>query len=544
MTASSNSIEIGAPISSAVLGNGKHNKVYRYRLYPTKHQAHVMEHTLDLCRWVYNETLATRKNSFEAYKNGAPFWSEKIKVPKGESVTLMNPEEGKRHCYSKHILYNSFFDTSRLMHAFKERRPEIATDVLFSVAREPMKRVDLAMKAFFRRVKSGETPGYPRFKGRDRYDSFTFPQPGGFNIVECGAPHLSKDESPEGEASRPKVASIREASHSVHIRPNGEASQVSGGRQNYLHLSRIGDIKIKLHRPIEGEIKRLNVKRSSTGKWFAAFTVEYGAPYSSRDKSPRGTRHVMVTARKMGEASQGNTISSDGKRHLTSFATPGEAPLATSIRKIGVDVGLTSFATLSTGQHIKNPHFFKAEEKELARTQRKLSLQAKGTPGRRDARKVVARVHERIRDKRSDFAHQLSREFVDTYDLIAFEDLDVKGMTSRERVPKNKEGKAENGERRDATRLARSIGDAAWSQFTMFTRNKAVEAGSRVVMVDPKNTTQECSGCGALPEVKLGLRDRVRSCPECGLVMNRDENAARNILRRGLSSFRKNGESP
>jgi putative transposase len=189
---------------------------------------------------------------------------------------------------------------------------------------------------------------------------------------------------------------------------------------------------------------------------------------------------------------------------------------------IGVDVGLTSFATLSNGERIQNPRFFRTEEKALAKAQRRLSAQEKGTPQRARARKVVSRVHERIANRRNDFAHQLSRQFVNAYGLIAFEQLNVKGLM-------------QNGF------LARSIGDAAWRQFTMYTESKAGEAGSVVAMVDPKNTTQECSRCGAL--VKKELKDRIHSC-ECGLVLDRDENAAINILRRGLASVRQIDRSP
>ena len=131
-------------------------------------------------------------------------------------------------------------------------------------------------------------------------------------------------------------------------------------------------------------------------------------------------------------------------------------------------------------------------------------------------KKVVARIHERIANKRSNFAHQLSRKLVNTYGVIAFEDLNIKGMM-------------QNGH------LAKSIGDVAWGRFIQCTRNKAENAGSVVVMVDPKNTTQECSRCGQI--VKKELKDRIHSC-DCGYVADRDENAAKNILTRGLACVR------
>jgi putative transposase len=369
------------------------HKVYRYRLYPTKAQETKMNQTLELCRWVYNEVLATRKTAYES-----------------KGVTL-----GR-------------YDTNKLIPIWKRDRPEL-TSVHSQVLQEVSQRVDLAFKAFFRRVKAGEKEaGYPRFKGKGRYDSFTYPQMGFA---------LKADD---------------------------------------LMLSKIGNVKIVLHRPIEGVIKRLNINKRSMGKWFACFTTEY-EPKTQTFK--------------------------DGA-------------------VVGVDVGLTSFATLSNGEKVENPRFFRHDEKALAKAQRKLSAQAKGAPQRKKARKVVSRIHERIANRRNDFAHQLSRAIVNRFGIIAFEDLNVKGMQQNHY-------------------LAKSIGDAAWTQFINATQNKAEEAGSIVVLVNPKNTTQECSRCGQI--VKKELKDRIHSC-DCGYVADRDENAAINILRGGLASVRSIDRSP
>ncbi|MGB3950351.1 MAG: transposase, partial [Candidatus Methanoculleus thermohydrogenotrophicum] len=142
-----------------------------------------------------------------------------------------------------------------------------------------------------------------------------------------------------------------------------------------LYASKIGDIPIVLHRPIEGNIRTLTVRRSSTGKWYACFSVEY-EPAPAREKTCSCTR----------ERYRGR-----------------------------VDVGLESFATLSNGEKIENPRFFHTDEKALAKAQRKLSKTEKGTPERKKARKVVARIHERIANRRLDFAHQTSRQLVDRF---------------------------------------------------------------------------------------------------------------------------------
>ena len=364
-------------------------KSFKYRIYPTKSQRSRMERTLDLCRWVYNQTLAYRKDAWE---------------------------EGRS---------TSKYETHNLLPGWKVDKPEL-TDVHSQVLQNVQERVELAYKAFFRRVKLGENPGYPRFKGQGWYDSFGYPQ-AGFKLLS-----------------------------------------------GKLRLSKIGDIKIKLHRPIEGKIKRLTVRRSSTGKWFACFSVEIDDPPKPPWK--------------------------DGSM-------------------VGIDVGLESFATMSNGEKIDNPRFFRSEEKALTKAQRRLSKCAKGTSERRAAVKVVQRVHERIANRRYNFAHQISNQLVSKYGLIAFEDLNITNMLKNHH-------------------LARSISDAAWRMLVTTTSYKAESAGSIVVLVDPRNTSQLCSRCGL--KVPKSLSDRVHECPQCGLVMDRDENAAINILRLGLQSLRIN----
>jgi len=361
-------------------------KAYKFRIYPTKSQKRKLEDTLELCRQVYNRTLAYRKDAWEK---------------DGKSV--------------------SKYETHQLLPDWKRDRSELK-EVFSQVLQECQQRVDLAFQHFFRRVKNGEKPGYPRFKGKGRYDSFTYPQMG-FKL-----------------------------------------------KSGMLYLSKIGDVKIKLHRAIEGKIKRCTVHRYPTGKWFICLTVELPDP---------------------------DVPFNDGS-------------------VVGVDVGLSSFITMSTGEKIDNPRFF-TEERALAKAQRRLSKCANDTPERRKALKAVHRVHERIANKRSDFAHQLSKTLVDRFGVIAFEDLNIKNMLQNHR-------------------LSKSISDAAWRMLVTTTQNKAVEAGSVVVLVDPRNTSQMCSRCGL--KVPKSLSDRVHECPQCGLVMDRDENAAINILRLGLQSLR------
>jgi putative transposase len=165
-------------------------------------------------------------------------------------------------------------------------------------------------------------------------------------------------------------------------------------------------------------------------------------------------------------------------------------------------------ASLSTGKQIDNPRFFRTDEKELAKAQRQKK------------RKVAARVHERIKFRRNNFAHQLSRALVSMFGVIAFEDLSIKGMVKNHC-------------------LAKSISDAAWKQLVQFTLYKAENAGRKCVQVDPRNTSQRCSACGML--VAKDLSVRVHYCP-CGLTLDRDVNAAINILSRGLARLGNNAK--
>jgi putative transposase len=233
---------------------------------------------------------------------------------------------------------------------------------------------------------------------------------------------------------------------------------------NGLLLSKIGVLKIIQHRPIEGRIKTLNIQRDAVGNWYACFACEV-EPF----------------------------------------------PLPFNDLAVGIDVGLTTFATLSNGVTVDNPRFFRRDEVELGKAQRRYSTDK--SPKRR---KVIAHIHQRIANRRKDFAHKLSRELVNTYGAIFFENLSIKNMMQNHH-------------------LAKSIGDAAWSQLIQYTQYKAVNAGRVCELVDPRGTSQRCSGCGSIVQKDLSVR--VHACPACGMVLDRDLNASLNIEALGLESL-------
>lgn len=195
-------------------------------------------------------------------------------------------------------------------------------------------------------------------------------------------------------------------------------------------------------------------------------------------------------------------------------------PLAPKQDAIGIDVGLEHFATLSNGEEIANPRFFKRGEKALAKGQRKLAKLKKGTRERQKQGKAVAKIHERISNQRKDFCHKESKKIIDQYQYICVEDLNIKKMV-------------------EGTYLAKSITDASWNQFLTY---KAAEAGRKLGLVNPAYTSQDCSRCGYREEKKLSQREHC--CSQCGYRATRDFNAAQNILALGLDGLGSFPRSP
>ena len=279
-------------------------------------------------------------------------------------------------------------------------------------------RLDKAFANFFRRVKEKATKvGYPRFKARDRFDSILFP------------------------------------SHGDGIRLTG----------NRLRVQHVGMIRVKLHRPVEGEIKTLSLKREA-GKWYVVASCDLG--------------DVKVE--------------------------PSALP------PVGIDVGLESFLTTSNGTHEPNPRYLKTALPELRCAGRAVARKQKGGTNRRKAVRRLQKVHVRVKNLRREHHYQVACRLVLAYGLIAVESLNIHGMLR-------------------SHRFSRAISDAGWSGFLSVLRCQAEKAGASFVEVDPRGTSQECSGCGQ--EVRKDLSVRKHNCPHCGLSIHRDHNAALNILR-------------
>lgn len=240
-----------------------------------------------------------------------------------------------------------------------------------------------------------------------------------------------------------------------------------------LHLSKIGVLPINLHRPIEGKIKTCTLRRDASGNWYVCLSCEVESK-----------------------------------------------PLPANEKSVGIDMGIENWAYLSDGTVIENPRFFKKEEAALAKAQRKLAGLEKGSVARNRQRTVVAKIHERIRNKRTDFCHKASRAIVNKYQYICVEELEVQEMLEGSPL---------------GHRMAKSIADASWDQFCRFLSYKAEDAGRKVGFVKPAYTSQSCSKCGFRERKKLS--QRMHQCSHCGYTVHRDLNAAENILALGLDGL-------
>lgn len=198
---------------------------------------------------------------------------------------------------------------------------------------------------------------------------------------------------------------------------------------------------------------------------------------------------------------------------LQDEAVPEPMPLDEVKTAVGVDVGLKEFLTTSDGEAVPIQQTYRKTQSHLARQQRKLARQQKGSKRAERQKNFIARIHQRLGRIRENFHYKTAHKLVNQYDLVAVEDLNIKGLAR--------------------TRLSKSILDAAWGRFINILEAVAVKRGVRVVKVSPHGTSQDCSGCGAKMPKTLSIR--LHECYKCGLQMDRDENAARNILDRALN---------
>lgn len=360
-------------------------RTFKYRLYPTARQAEALERQLDEACDLYNAALQQRREAWREHGARVSF------VDQAAELKLLRAS-GDLDCLSNAWSQNAV-----------------------------LRRLDRAFEAYFRRVKAGESPGYPRFRSRSRYDTLTW---------SC-------------------------------VRNHG-GCRLKDGR---LALQNVGSLRVRWHRPIpeDAVFRQISVRRSA-GRWYACFSIEVVAE-----------------------------------------------PLPATGCAIGIDLGISTFAATSNGEMLVGPRAYRKAQAELRVAQRRVARRQRGSHRRRKAVQQLQRKHERIRRIRTDHAHKLAHALVNDYDFIALEGLNVRGLARM--------------------RLAKDVHDQGWTQFVQYLCDKAEGAGRTVVLVDPRNTSQACSDCGAI--VAKPLSERVHRC-FCGYEADRDVNAARNILARGL----------
>ena len=361
---------------------------YRHRLLPLKSQHRALERLCEAQRELYNAALEERID-----------------------------------CYRKTGKTRTYIDQCKALTQCRHELPDMG-ELPANLQRWTLKRLDDAFQGFFRRLKARSgNAGFPRFRGKGRWEAFGFAEFSG-------------------------------------IRFDGKRLRFAGMP---------GGLKLHLHRPLpENADIRSCVLRCDGRGWFICLQIAVETPQ----------KHAVASA-------------------------------------LGVDLGLRVFAYCRDNVVIPNPRIAQRAEKELRRRQRALSRCKRGSQRRHKVRAQVARVHRRITDTRNTWLHQQSAALVKRADLIAVEDLNVSNMI------------------RHPT-LARSIADASWSRFVSMLDYKVAKTGDHLIRVDPRNTSQKCSGCGE--RVQKSLAVRTHACPSCGLAIDRDYNASLNILRAGIGA--------
>ncbi len=372
---------------------------YKYKLRPNKSQAHQIDGWLNLLRMQYNYRLAERIN-----------WYESTRCPVNScslvSCSIAEIVEQPDYYWQKRDLLN----TKKLFPEYGKIHSQVLQDCIV--------RVKKSFDRYLSADKSGKRSGKPRFKGRGRYRSFTYPQ-------------MKQDCI----------------------------------QNNRITLPKIGKVKIVLHRPVPDgfKIKTAQVIKNADGYY------------------------LILTL-------QDNSV-------------PTISPDVNLDKSVGIDMGLKDFLITSDGESVPIPQFARKSEKRKKLLNKSVSRKKKGSSRRRKAVNKLSKHHQKTARQRKDFHYKTAKQLLDKYDVVGFEDLNIKGLAK--------------------TRMSKSILDAGWGEFLSILQTKAVNAGLMAIAVNPNGTSQNCSSCGT--HVPKTIADRWHSCPSCGLELDRDVNAAINI---------------
>jgi putative transposase len=223
----------------------------------------------------------------------------------------------------------------------------------------------------------------------------------------------------------------------------------------------------------------------------------------------------------------------DGWYVCLSCAEVPTQPLPLTGQQTGIDVGLTVFLSTADGQSVANPRYYRKAEQALKKAQQRVSRRKKGSKRRYKAVRVLAKRHQHVRRQRHDFHHQTALALVRAYDTIDVEAIAPATVSRRPAPQQDEHGTSQHTWASQQADLNTSIQDAGWRPFLTILAYTAACAGKRVEAINPAYTSQDCSGCGKRTQLSLSVRTHV--CTHCGLILDRDETAARNILWLGQS---------
>ena len=376
---------------------------YQYRLRPTKQQAIEIDRWLSMLCAHYNYLLGDRFNWYDQKRcsiNACP-------------LVCHLPELGDNPDY---------YSQKKTLPKLKETHPWYK-DIHSQVLQDIVKRVKLAFDRFWKGDCNGKRSGKPRFKSRNRYRTFTYPQ--------------MKEGCLEGKL---------------------------------IDLPKLGKIKVVLHRPLPDgfKIKTACVTKKADGYYVTLSLEDPTVPEIKPDINPES-----IT---------------------------------------GIDMGLKEFLTTSDGETVAIPQHYRKAQKRLKVIQKRVSRRAKGSNRRQKAVKQLGKQHKKVADKRKDFHFKTANYLLSKYDVVAHEDLNIKGLAQ--------------------TRLAKSVNDAGWGSFLSILANKAENSGLLVIGVKASGTSQDCSSCRVCVPKKLHIR--WHDFHQCGCSLDRDHNAAINIKNRAV----------
>ncbi|MEO0840452.1 MAG: transposase [Cyanobacteria bacterium J06643_5] len=392
---------------------------YQYRIKPNKEQRKIIDNTLDMLRYQYNYQLSQRFD-----------WYKKNRCPIDRCPLVCHLPELKDKP-------NRFSQQASLKQLKKERPWYKA--IHSQVLQEVPKKVEIAFDRWLKGDCNGKKSGRPRFKGAGQYKTFTYPQ---FKQH----PKVNNPLEKFAIGGNPQAATFRK-----------------------IMLSKIGDVKVIIHRPIPDGfvIKTVSVTKKADG---------YYVTLSLEDET-----------------------------------VPTVKPDFDANNIVGIDVGLIDFYVDSDNNRVAAPKYLRKAERKLKSAQRKVSRRKKGSLRRKKAIQKLGKQHKKVADTRKDFHFKTANGLLSQFDVVVVEKLNIKGLAR--------------------TRLSKSINDAGWGKFISILKNKAENAGLSVIEVNPKGTSQICSNCNHV--VKKPLSQRMHNCPNCGISICRDWNAAIVIRNRG-----------